>query len=68
MKVISDIRGLDAGIPIIVVSGRAAEGMRKDAPEFEGVIRFFEKESFDKQAFFAVVEQALQDRLQRDQA
>lgn len=63
MKVIADIAKLDPGIPIIVVSGRAAEGMRTDAPEFHRTIAFFQKEMFSKKEFFAAVERAFQIRL-----
>lgn len=59
MQVIADIARLDPEIPIIVVSGRAAEGMRIDAPEFHRTVAFFQKEAFSRREFFAALERAL---------
>lgn len=60
MKIIADIAQLDPHIPIIVVSGRAAEGIRRDAPEFDSTIAFFQKEeTFNKKEFLTTIERAL---------
>lgn len=59
MKIIADIAQLDPHIPIIIVSGRAAEGIKLDAPEFHRPRAFFEKETFDKKKFLKTIEGAL---------